>query len=116
MLKNILKYIRPFVLLISLVSLVSCGFLGNRSPSPILTPPPFDPNPTLYSVYMLSASEGWAVGGTFVVNTRINDKAVHVNPKNGTILHYSGGKWTDKLVSEPLFSVSVDSTKDGWAV
>jgi photosystem II stability/assembly factor-like uncharacterized protein len=54
----------------------------------------------LFSVYMISAIEGWAVGG------------------GGTILHYSGGTWTK--VSSPtdvsLNSVAMISANEGWAV
>jgi photosystem II stability/assembly factor-like uncharacterized protein len=80
-----------------------------------LTPPSFDPRPELYSIYMVSPSEGWAVGGEFVASTNINGNTVNVSPKSGTILHYSGGKWIDQLVNQPLFSVSMVSAKDGWA-
>jgi len=54
----------------------------------------------LLSVFMVSASDGWAVGG------------------NGVILHYSGGSWS--VVTSPttdnLRSVFMVSASDGWAV
>lgn len=53
----------------------------------------------LYSLFMISSSEGWAVG------------------LNGVILHYSGGSWS--LYTSPttnnLYSVHMLSSFDGWA-
>ena len=61
------------------------------------------PSPTsnsLHSVAMVSASDGWAVGGC------------------GTILHYTGSQWAQ--VNSPtcsdLYSVAMVSASDGWAV
>jgi len=63
------------------------------------------PSPTsneLRSVYMLSSTDGWAVG------------------VDGTILHYDGTSWS--IVSAPpgytkiLYSVYMLSSTDGWAV
>ena len=54
----------------------------------------------LLSVFMVSASDGWAVGD------------------DGVILHYSGGSWS--IVTSPttrdLASVFMVSASDGWAV
>jgi photosystem II stability/assembly factor-like uncharacterized protein len=53
----------------------------------------------LYSVFMVSASEGWAVGD------------------GETILHYSNGSWS--TVTSPitnLYSVSMVNAGEGWAV
>ena len=54
----------------------------------------------LYSLFMISSSEGWAVG------------------LNGVILHYSGGSWS--LYTSPttnsLYSVHMLSSFDGWAM
>ncbi len=59
------------------------------------------PNKFLYSITMVSPTEGWAVG------------------ESGIILHYTGGGW--RQVASPvqegsLFSISMDSAEDGWAV
>ena len=54
----------------------------------------------LYSLFMISSSEGWAVGA------------------DGVILHYSGGSWS--LYTSPttnnLYSVHMLSSFDGWAM
>jgi len=54
----------------------------------------------LFSVYMVNASDGWAVG------------------EHGTIIHWDGTQWTN--VTSPttlaLFSVSMTSADNGWAV
>jgi hypothetical protein len=43
--------------------------------------------PTLYSVFMVSADEGWAVGG---------------NGERAVILHYDGSQWNDLLAPTTL--------------
>ncbi|PZS00440.1 MAG: hypothetical protein DLM69_06410 [Candidatus Chloroheliales bacterium] len=54
----------------------------------------------LTRVYMVSTSEGWAVGD------------------GGTILHYSNGNWTtvNSPANQFLWSVYMVSATDGWAV
>jgi photosystem II stability/assembly factor-like uncharacterized protein len=54
----------------------------------------------LYSVAMVSASEGWAVG------------------VYGTILHYTDDAWqaVSSLTSTQLYSVAMISASEGWAV
>jgi len=54
----------------------------------------------LYSVFMVSSTEGWAVGA------------------NGTIYHYFGGVWNSftSPVSTALRSVFMISPTEGWAV
>jgi len=54
----------------------------------------------LYSVFMVSATEGWAVG------------------QAGAIFHYTGGAWTSfpSPVAVTLRSVFMISQTDGWAV
>jgi photosystem II stability/assembly factor-like uncharacterized protein len=53
-----------------------------------------------YSVFMVSATEGWAVGS------------------GGAIYHYTAGSWTSftSPVSTPLRSVFMISPTEGWAV
>jgi photosystem II stability/assembly factor-like uncharacterized protein len=65
------------------------------------------PGQSLYSIRMLSAQEGWAVGGTFDQNGQ---------PQCGSIVHYQQGKWVAQQVDTPLFDLSFVSADDGWAV
>lgn len=59
---------------------------------------------SLFSVSMVSAGEGWAVGGP--------------PGGGGTILHYSNGSWqiAASPTSRTLRSVSMVSASEGWAV
>ncbi|HID87040.1 MAG TPA: hypothetical protein EYP55_06620, partial [Anaerolineae bacterium] len=70
------------------------------------------PSPTdkdLNAVHMVSAEEGWAVGG-------------ELNPRTsqyeGVILHYDGDRWTvdAELEGISLDSVYLVSAEEGWAV
>ena len=58
------------------------------------------PNCGLYSVFMVSPTEGWAVGAP------------------GAIYHYFGGEWNTftSPVSTALRSVFMISPTEGWAV
>lgn len=56
---------------------------------------------------MLSADDGWAVGGTFDQNG---------HPRNGCFLHYLQGIWIAQDVDTPLFDIFFASANDGWAV
>ena len=58
------------------------------------------PNCGIYSVFMVSPTEGWAVGA------------------GGVIFHYFGGAWNTftSPVSTPLRSVFMISPTEGWAV
>ncbi|MDY7077432.1 MAG: YCF48-related protein [Chloroflexota bacterium] len=60
---------------------------------------PCPANSTLYSVTMISADDGWAVG------------------QNGTILHWGGDHWEEvsSPTSSTLYSVAMVSADDGWA-
>ena len=57
---------------------------------------------------MLSATDGWIVGGT-----DLTDSA-----SLGAIFHWDGITWTviDNPASRPLISVDMLSTNEGWAV
>ena len=62
--------------------------------------------PALYSVFMLSADDGWAVGGAYTPTDK------------GIILHYSAGKWlpvhdVNVTTLDDIYMVSAD---EGWAV
>jgi photosystem II stability/assembly factor-like uncharacterized protein len=72
---------------------------------------------------MLSSQEAWAVGGTFVQQYTTNQSR-QINlavPGNGLILHYTvnSGWQPDNVegsVRAPLLGISMDSSRDGWAV
>jgi hypothetical protein len=58
----------------------------------------------LNGIAMLSPSEGFAVGDIS-------------NSSSGVILHYAGGRWSvQSTVDEYLYSISLRSPTDGWAV
>jgi hypothetical protein len=76
--------------------------------TPTLTLPP-NYYPYIYSIHMLNASEGWAVGNA-TLNSRV---------RQCLMLHYTGGNWVQ--VSCPanpvrLFGVRMRSSGDVWAV
>jgi hypothetical protein len=98
------------------------GVWKDISPTAYINPPA---NPPLTSVYMLSATEGWAVG-----DYSISSDGVHASP---AVLHYGSSTWelvpVPKNPTEPniaagyvLTSVSLGppnhpiSGNDGWAV
>jgi photosystem II stability/assembly factor-like uncharacterized protein len=68
------------------------SFIGTAVESPVIA--------WLFSVFMVSADDGWAVGGY------------------GTILHWDGKAWRPVAspTTDALFSVSLVSTGEGWAV
>lgn len=57
-----------------------------------------------FSVQMLSATNGWAVGG--------NDNG------SGVILHWNGSTWSvsAEIPGEPFFGLNMRSDNDGWVV
>ena len=60
--------------------------------------------PSLASVSMVSADEGWAVGRQGV---------------EGVIVHYQGGQWSPVQINggaEPLSSIDMLSASEGWSV
>lgn len=71
----------------------------------------------LADLQMLSAGEGWAVGGSDNIT---RDPVTHKNFTNpeSLILHYTHGKWTasrDVFPFVNLTSISMLSATDGWA-
>jgi hypothetical protein len=62
-------------------------------------------SPSLASISMVSADEGWAVGRQGAV---------------AIIVHYQGGKWSrvyeSSGYSEPLSSIDMLSASEGWSV
>ena len=91
----------------------------------------------LTGIYMTSPNEGWAVGGNSLLHYRNSkwtavdkpdkSRAVHsvymLSPDEGwavgrTVLHYTGGKWTQIPASPAvnLTKVVMVSPTEGWAV
>ncbi|HEY7355111.1 MAG TPA: hypothetical protein VH590_01560, partial [Ktedonobacterales bacterium] len=80
--------------------------------------PPIRPAryPQLYGISMVSADEGWAVGGMY---SGLLIGANGIAPaRQGFILHYSGGKWTpvSSPTSHALEAIQMISPDEGWAV
>jgi hypothetical protein len=76
--------------------------------TPTLTLPP-NYYPYIYSIHMLNASEGWAVGNA-TLNTRV---------RQCLMLHYTGGNWVQvSCPADPvrLYGVRMRSSGDVWAV
>jgi len=72
--------------------------------------------PTLYSVHLLSASIGWAVGGTCDIYTLPLGAGC---PGTGFVLYWDGMKWRQVLTPPgigTLASVFAVSANDVWAV
>jgi hypothetical protein len=129
MLKYALRYAPLPILMLLLIPFRLLIDQGQPGPAPtdkILSAPL--PGSALYSVAMLSSQDAWAVGGTFILqktdqqnkNLRAGSTS-YVAPSGGLILHYmANGGWQPDNVSSnltsPLFSVSLDSPQDGWAV
>lgn len=78
----------------------SWGHRGPPSPAPMPPGPPV----TLVSVAMVSASDGWAFGGS--------------QKRGCLVLHYTGASWSQDKASAcaPATSISMVSADDGWAV
>ena len=72
------------------------------------------PAPHLYGVQMLSASYGWAVGGTYDIYTPSG-----TYPGDGFALFWDGARWRQTLVpasAGTLTSVFIVGPNDVWAV
>jgi len=72
------------------------------------------PGTVLGDLTMVSATEGWAVGGVPDPRSTVQDPI-----SNPVILHYAGCRWS--VVPSPsaatgLYSVSMGAPDDGWAV
>src|SRR5258706_2219850 len=77
---------------------------------------PYNPGPALYGVTMLSTNDVWAVGGSFE-QEEDQQRVRIIYAVSGIILHYTDGAWAAvDTLQKPLFSVSLDSPRDGWAV
>ena len=78
---------------------------------------PFGAGSALHSITMLSPTNIWAVGGTFVYQCKKGDPTCFATPTSGTILHETNNTWfVAGNAPEPLLGVSLDSPSDGWAV
>lgn len=129
MLKYALRYAPLPILVLLLIPFRLLIAQEQSSPAPLdkVSGAPL-PGSALYSVAMLSPQNAWAVGGTFILqktdqqNTNPQARSEsYVAPGSGLILHYmaNGGWQPDNVASNltsPLFSVSMDSPQDGWAV
>lgn len=76
---------------------------------------------TLSSIVELSPDDVWAVGGSFASKpAEQGTPGSFIVPSSGIILHYRDNVWSPARVAKPLqlplFSVSLDSPRDGWAV
>lgn len=123
---HILKYARRYLpLLILALLLIPIRLLFSREqrpPAPTARQPVSNtvytvPENALYDVDMLSTQEGWAVGGTFLGKYDPNGNPLEKQPQSGQIWHYSAGSWSKfASASQPLLSLALASTSDGWAV
>ncbi len=122
-------FIAISLLALSVSAQSQSGVLGvwrDINPTAYLNPPN---NPPLRSVYMLSASEGWAVGDYRTPLVGVMD-GLHASP---AVLHYDGATWnlvpvpknpTDPNIAAGYVLTSVNfgppgrpiSRNDGWAV
>lgn len=124
MLKYALRYTPLLALTLLLLPLRAylsgTGQQFNRFP--LTTASPFSVGTALYSVATLPSGAAWAVGGTFSYEKQTQpDQQSRVEaPTSGIILQYTNGVWQPARVASslplPLFSVSLDSPHDGWAV
>ena len=73
-----------------------------------------------YGIAMLPSGDAWAVGGSFSAKPDVSGTARPLLPSSGMILHYASNTWVAASVAQPLrvplFSISLDSSQDGWAV
>src|SRR6202007_1277774 len=89
------------------------------SPSPVS--PSTGTSSDLFSIATLPDGDAWAVGGSFAVTPATSSTAQGLPvPSGGIILHYANNTWSsvqvDGALQLPLYSVSLDSPQDGWAV
>jgi hypothetical protein len=97
-------------LVVALISIVSIGhlrshLLPSNGCNPQVTIPP---NSKLYTISMVSANDGWAIGFT------INGSAI-----GSFFLHYHNCLWSkfgETYNGMALKSISMDTATDGWAV
>lgn len=122
--KYALRYAPLFILALLLIPVNIYLTAGRIQPYSASAPSyyqfssPFRPGTALYSVAQLSSSDAWAVGGSFALQCEAQDKTRCLAvPVSGSILHYSDNAWVVAgNAQEPLLSVSLDSSHDGWAV
>lgn len=70
---------------------------------------------SLQRVFMVSASEGWAIGNATVTT---NDAQGSSTTFRAFILHYTGGHWAQQgpLFNSALADIFMTSASNGWAV
>src|SRR5437879_6898640 len=123
---HIIKYARrylPILILVLLLLPIRLLFnpqqssVNSQQSQPVSNTITIVPEEALYDVDMLSAQEGWAVGGTFLQKYDPNGDPLDKQPQSGQIWRYSAGSWS-KIASarQPLLSLVLSSASDGWAV
>jgi len=129
-LKYALRYVPLLILALLLVPLRfyiegSAMQAGKDAQNPAFPPgktsSPFNHYAALYSIAALPHGDAWAVGGSFSAKPAApGTPGSFPVPSGGMILHYTDNAWSAARVAEPLrlplFSVSLDSPQDGWAV
>lgn len=122
MLKYTLRYVPLLILALLLVSLRIAEGNAQQANKAGLYPvsPPAGTSSALFSVAALPDGDAWAVGGSFGVTPATSGTAQGLVPSGGIILHYTNNTWlnvqVDGRLQLPLYSVSLDSPGDGWAV
>lgn len=115
MLKYALRYLPLLGLLLLLIPWhLYMASWTNQSTAAVWSP--YNPGSALYGVTMLSSNDVWAVGGSFEQQeSQPRERIIYA--VSGVILHYTDGAWAVvDTPQKPLFSVSLDSPRDGWAV
>ena len=120
MLKYTLRYAPLLVLALFLIpwSIYTEENAGQNLPSPSQVSPLSGSGSALHSIAVLSPNDIWSVGGSFATQCNAQTKTgCSATPVSGTILHYSNNAWAVAgSAAQPLFSISLDSPSDGWAV
>ena len=101
-------------------------------PQPTVTPQVNMSHYILHGISMVSPTEGWAVGNTWMM-VDSGSRTVRMDGGNPVILHYQGGRWTPQPLPDfkshfgcsatpticpalALSSISMVSAQEGWAV
>ena len=123
MLRYVLRYL-PLLCIALLLILLQVFITTQRSSRSQITGTSGDPpvqtefplGSTLFGLALPSPQDGWAVGGTFALATA-HGGVKYAAPVRGTILHDENGNWlANSFLPQPLFSISMPSVNDGWAV
>ena len=102
------------ILIASVSAQTTTGVLGtwrDINPTAYINPPA---NPPLDSVYMLNATEGWAVGDERFTTSPLMGAATIVNFASPAVLHYDGSTWN--LVPVPKNPTEETNIPSGYAL